>query len=562
MPFQNHLQKGDFPCGLLPKRSAAFYPMPEAEVDLLVKHLQLGPATERASEYYILDPCAGEGVAIKMIGEALHVPAKNIYAVELDKGRGEVIRQNLPGANVLAPCSLFSTLISHRSFSLVYVNPPFDDQLGGGGRDELQFLEESYSLLCDNGTLVLVAPLKTFQGQDFRTFLDSHFKDALLYRFADPKFGEVVCFARKRSSPLEEHMVYQKGALCTAYAMNRYGRNYDYQKSRYAGINALAELPALGTIACDWKDGHPGEAHKFIWVWDVPPAWKPSRFNKADYLPEELNAAIMESPNNDLYRASIEPPIQESPLPLERGHVALLVTSGALDGLIEVPDHPALNHVMRGISRKVEYPNEEASKCVISEDGNSMRVTEVYSEQMDTKIRAVDKTFGIFTFGLEPSKSSKSREHTVDIEQATGDCGTVVIQLIKERNTDYIDIECGRKTIRFVFDTGAETCSISADELKSGLVDYFVTGRTITMVDASGGHTPTKEIIVATMSVAGMIAKNVRCVMVEPTKGHVDCLLGQNFLRMFNYKYSQLRGTLELTIAKKEEEQLCLVSPT
>jgi hypothetical protein len=35
------------------------------------------------------------------------------------------------------------------------------------------------------------------------------------------------------------------------------------------------ELPALGTIACDWVDGCPGEPHKLIRVWDIPPSWKP-----------------------------------------------------------------------------------------------------------------------------------------------------------------------------------------------------------------------------------------------------------------------------------------------
>ncbi len=552
------------------KRSLAFYPIPTDEVDQLVKHLQLGPPTERAKEFHIIDPCAGQGVALKMIADALHIPYKNVYAVELDKGRGESVRANLPGANVLAPCSLFSTLISHRTFSLVYVNPPFDNQLGGGGRDETEFVKEAYTLLADNGVVVVVAPLTTFQGHDFRLFVDSHFKDCQLYRFNEPQYGEVVMFGRKRSSPLEESDVYHKGQLVSAYRLSRYGRDYDYARSRYKGVNDLKELPPIGTYALPWKDGSPAVAppqpHQYVSirpglrppptkppiVWDVPPSWKPSRFAKAGYLPEELIEEVNKSPNNDLFRAISDPPIQESPLPLERGHVAVLVTSGALDGLIEVPDFPHLNHVMRGIARKIEQPNEEASKAVLSEDGNSMRVTEVYSETMDTKIRAIDRSHKIYDFELKPVTSTKSREHEVNIEEADGEVGEVVIPLIREGDSDYIEILCGSRMIKFCFDTGATSCHVSSADLKG--VEYFATGRTALVSDAAGRTSTCKEIIIAEMTVCGLRAKNVRCLVGEPTEGEIPALLGQNFLRMFDYHYSQSKGTLTLTIAKKEGE--------
>lgn len=535
-----------------------FYAIPELEVDGLVKHLALGPANEKSGEHFLLDPCAGEGVAIRLIADALKVPYKNVYAVEMNRERGVLVRENLPGGQILAPCDFFSTLIGHRSFGCIYANPPFDSaEIGrGNGREETRFLTECHSLLVDNGVIVFVAPLQTYKGKDFRHFAETHFKDILLYRFEKPIYNEVVMFARKRANALHEDESYKRGVLTINYKLEggTYGRSYDYDRQRYKGINALLELPAFGSLACDWVDGCPGEEHKTIRVYDIPPCYRPYRFAKADYLDEELIAAVEESSNQSLYRAMSEPDIAEAPLPLAEGHVALLVASGALDGLIEVPGRSELNHVMRGIARKVEQLNEEAGKCVLAEDGKSMRVTEVMSETMDTKIRCIDKTSKVFTFGLEPVKNTKTREQTIDIEKATGECESpVVIYLVRDGNSDYINIDCGGKTIKFCFDTGAEICQLSSADLKG--CAYFPTGRTFNLVGAAGLGVPAKEVLICRMEVAGLVCKNVRCAVTEPLLGEVPALLGQNFLRMFDYTYFQNKGRLTLTLAKEEEEE-------
>src|SRR5262249_13340790 len=55
----------------------------------------------------ILDPCAGEGAAIRQLGEALGCPPALTFAIELDDSRAERLRAALPGANVLAPANFF-----------------------------------------------------------------------------------------------------------------------------------------------------------------------------------------------------------------------------------------------------------------------------------------------------------------------------------------------------------------------------------------------------------------------------------------------------------------------
>ena len=536
-----------------------YFPTPPEVGPELLKHLSLGQRTEKASEHQILDPCCGEAEILKQIADGLHIPYGTVYGVEIDKGRGEKARQVLPGANMLAPCDLFSTLISPRSFSLLFTNPPFDSaEIGrGNGREETRFAKEAYGLLVDNGVLVMVAPLRTYRGQEFREFLETHFRDIGLYRFPTPIYSEVVMIARKRSSALDQEEASKRGVLTVNYGLRTlHGRAFDYRMNRYRGVGDLNELPALGTIACDWVDGCPGEPHDLIKIWDIPPSWRPSRFAKGDYLEDELIEAILASDNNKLFRAESEPDIAEAPLPLAEGHVALLVASGALDGLIEVPGRPELAHVMRGISRKVEQPNEEASKAVLSEDGRSMRVTEVYSETMDTRIRCVDRSFTIFTFGLEPAKSAKTREFDVKIEQASTDIGasdSVEIALIREGNSDFVSIDCGFRRIKFVFDTGAEICQVNSSDVKG--VDHFVTGRTFSLVGAAGLAVPAKEILICSMMIGTLTAKNVRCAVVEPILGDVPNLLGQNFLRMFDYTYSQKSSILTLRLATAGGEQ-------
>src|SRR5437588_75778 len=81
--------------------------------------------------FAVLDPCAGEGVAIRQFGDLLGSPPAQIYAIELDESRAETLHANLPDSHVLAPASFFGCRGSLHSFSFIWLNPPFDDSYGG-----------------------------------------------------------------------------------------------------------------------------------------------------------------------------------------------------------------------------------------------------------------------------------------------------------------------------------------------------------------------------------------------------------------------------------------------
>ena len=154
---------------------AGFYPASPVAIEGILKHLYLA---DESKHHTIIDPCCGEGLAINQIAEGLGVPQSWVYAVELDLGRTKAANANMPEAQVLGPASFMGTQISGYSFSLAYVNPPFDSELGGGRREEQSFVMRSTHLLGAKGVLVLVMPVaKLIGNRQFIQYLDSYFEE-------------------------------------------------------------------------------------------------------------------------------------------------------------------------------------------------------------------------------------------------------------------------------------------------------------------------------------------------------------------------------------------------
>jgi 16S rRNA C967 or C1407 C5-methylase (RsmB/RsmF family) len=104
-----------------------FYPAPEQAVAYAATFLQ----PPRNRQFSLLDPRAGEGAAIRQLGELLGCPPVSTYAIELDHSRADKLHAALSKCNVLAPASFFGCRASLNSFSFVYLNPPFDHGYSG-----------------------------------------------------------------------------------------------------------------------------------------------------------------------------------------------------------------------------------------------------------------------------------------------------------------------------------------------------------------------------------------------------------------------------------------------
>jgi hypothetical protein len=377
-----------------------YYPAAPEAITELVKHLRVRTADpEKGQKALIIDPCCGEGRAIDQLREALGVEAEQTYVIELDAGRTERARLLLQGANVLGPASFLGVQISAQSFGLAYVNSLFDDEIGGGRREEQAFAERATRLLVPRGILVLVCPIGALCGnREFCSFLDASYDDVGVYKFPDGHrpYNEIVVIGRKRRETIPSDAVYRHGGL------HRMGFNW----LSYAPNSGIDRLPALGTPQpASWTDGRPSvEREPGLRTWEVPPSNRPSTFKKTAFTEAELEAALEASPLNRLLREVTVPPPKAPPLPLDRGHLGLILASGMLDGIVEGP-HGV--HVVRGSSHKVEYHNKEQSTSEENPETGAVTTREVYSQRMVTVIRCVEQDGVIVTFSNDTKEQDE-----------------------------------------------------------------------------------------------------------------------------------------------------------
>src|SRR4030067_543958 len=95
-----------------------YYPTPETLTPIITKHIK--PKEERLIR--IFDPCAGEGTALKTVGE--HLQAET-YGVEIDRQRGRAARKKLTRCLIT---DYKATQITQGFASILWLNPPYDWQ--------------------------------------------------------------------------------------------------------------------------------------------------------------------------------------------------------------------------------------------------------------------------------------------------------------------------------------------------------------------------------------------------------------------------------------------------
>jgi hypothetical protein len=388
----------------------------------MCKHLALPPPPEPGSKYRstdisILDPCAGEGAALATLGANLHVPVNQLYALELNPNRAERCWEHLSSfSHVLGPCSFFGTEISVKSFSLVYLNPPFDYAEGGGCREEVAFLSRAYELLCVGGVMVLVCPYQQIIGRENMVWMwDGMFEQSAVYKFPDAHrpYNEVCVFGVKRKERMDYYQASMKGSLSKSGFPSCHGEQfsidrlptlgelhpvkYSFQAGTYHSLSYRRHLEPMG-----WEED--------IRTWTLPYAWPPRRFLKSSLTEDEIEQELARSPLWRLLREPAPRPLPRPPLALGRGHTSLSIVSGTLDGV--VPSKPP--HVARGYSIKVEYENVAMGKSEVNEETGAVTETRVMSEKSVSVVRCVEKDeFGgvkLFEFRSDAASGAGDEE--------------------------------------------------------------------------------------------------------------------------------------------------------
>ncbi|MCC6975140.1 MAG: hypothetical protein IT322_14140, partial [Anaerolineae bacterium] len=123
-----------------------FYELPPAHLPALAS--LFGPAPTGGK---LLDPCAGEGHALKHLAEAW---ALKPYANELDNARAAEC-QRLFGAAQTVHGDLYQLRASTGAFSAVWCNPPYTwDSTGSDKRRELSMLKHAWKWLQPEGWML------------------------------------------------------------------------------------------------------------------------------------------------------------------------------------------------------------------------------------------------------------------------------------------------------------------------------------------------------------------------------------------------------------------------
>src|ERR1039458_8738770 len=176
-------------------RSAArlkmgYYPLPESEGAKLRELLSFtGPAS-------VVDPCVGQGTALNLLTRGADVRR---YGVELDAERAQAA--SAKGIEMIQG-NAFDAVAKPESFSLLYLNPPYDSEIGpiANSRMERLFLEHTFHWLVMDGVLVMVIPFERLH--ECAGILSSHFSRLNIFRMTDEesvRFRQIAVLGVRRN---------------------------------------------------------------------------------------------------------------------------------------------------------------------------------------------------------------------------------------------------------------------------------------------------------------------------------------------------------------------------
>ena len=175
-----------------------YYPTPEIVIRELVSIIDPPSrfSVKSTLNYPILDPCAGDGAAVKALQKLLwEKQAKGgmlkeqrskfpLYGIEPNQERYEKCLERLDYA---VGQDFFRCAVSHKAFSILWLNPPYDyDQ--EEKRMEHRFLTRCHNYLVPNGLLVYIIPRATLKTS--AAFLSAHYCDHhwQVYQFPEPEY--------------------------------------------------------------------------------------------------------------------------------------------------------------------------------------------------------------------------------------------------------------------------------------------------------------------------------------------------------------------------------------
>jgi len=314
----------------------------------------------------ILDPCAGEGVAIAEAAHALGREQAKAFAVEYD---GERARHARTLVDHCIHGDLMDTIISRQSFGLLWLNPPYGDltkdangNVGyqGQGRPRLEklFYQRSLSLLQYGGVLVFIIPHYVLDAE-LVGWITRHFADVRIYRAVDSQFKQVVIFGRR----IRQRE--QAAARPTRGLLLQIGQ----------GEEDAAELPQKWPFEPYLVPANPAEPEHFYRV-----TLEPAQFS------EEVGKLQGLWPMLDTHLGAAQQSMRPPARALSQWHLALALAAGAISGVVKSKTGKVL--IVKGDTHKEKNLHCEYTE---REDG-SIAETRILTDKFVPLIRAWDMT--------------------------------------------------------------------------------------------------------------------------------------------------------------------------
>lgn len=349
---------------------AGYFPSDEGTLERVLAALV--PST---GPMCILDPCAGEGVALAEAAHALGRDHVRAYAVEYDAERAAHARQ------LVDRClhgDLMDTIISRQAFGLLWLNPPYGDlsrdangNLGyqGQGRARLEklFYQRTLPLLQYDGVLVFIVPHYILDAE-LVGWLTRHFADLRIYRAVDTQFKQVVILGRRVRQ--RDHAIDNAKAIRGHLMAIGHG---DVESE---------ELPVAWPFELYTVPSSPIEPEHFYRV-----TLDPAQFA------DEVQRLQGLWPSVDTHLGAAQQTLRPPARALSQWHLALALAAGAISGVVTSSTGKVL--VVKGDTHKEKTLRTEYTE----RDDGSVAETRILTDKFVPVIRAWDMTPGSATRG-------------------------------------------------------------------------------------------------------------------------------------------------------------------
>ncbi len=327
---------------LMNRIKMGYFPTDEKHVRLIKQAVSFPKA-----QVNILDPCCGEGLALKTLAENENA---DTYGIELDESRGHTAQKNLDRVGL---GSFFGSSVPPGRFHTLFLNPPYLSCPGNGGskRMERAFLADTLPLLMKGGLLIYIIPYHRANESVCR-ILASYYKNLSVYRFRDSefkKYKQIVFFGIRTERRTADKTAARIEQLCLQ----------------------PDKIPLIDTIPAG--------------LYSLPEKeTEISHFRGSVFDVEALAEQLKSSDSLDiLFESSrLENRTRNPLLPLNLSQIGLVGASGLMNGLVDC-EHP---HVIKG-----RIVREKKQKNIPTDREGVTQISEVESNKIIFNILTENK---------------------------------------------------------------------------------------------------------------------------------------------------------------------------